>query len=53
MLAGPAAVLVNAAVDFPFQNPAVLLTATGTVVLVTRWAQLEPKSRIIPAAVRD
>jgi hypothetical protein len=53
VLAGPAAVLVNAAVDFPFQNPAVLLTATGTVVLVTRWAQLEPKSRIIPAAVRD
>lgn len=52
-LSGPAAVFANGAVDFPFQNPAVLLTTLACLTLVARWAQLEPKIRMMPAPLRD
>jgi O-antigen ligase len=52
VLAGPLAMLANAAVDFPFQNPAVFLTGVVTLTVITRWAQLEPRSRMVPGAMR-
>lgn len=41
---GPGLVALNAAVDFPLHNPAVLFTTVAVVALALRWAQLSRRA---------
>lgn len=48
ILSGPLLVLLHAAVDFPLQNAAVLMSGGGILVLVLRWAHFENPAYMRP-----
>lgn len=41
LLGGPLVVLLHAAMDFPFGNPAILVTTAALIVVTLRWTELE------------